>query len=323
MNITNSLQAPSSRQATLSRIAQSQPGCVPYVNERWINVPERYAGWRLLEFLNTWNPSRGNDQWLAWLRAGNITYQGHSLEEHYHVKSGQQLLHTLPNTSEPAVASDLRLIYEDRELIIIDKPAPLPSHPSGRFNRNTLLYFVQLTYSNESLYLPHRLDANTSGLMILCRSKHSAQHVQAQFSTGKIQKSYFAKIIGQPCDDNFTCNTPIQRKPLACGARGVDPLGLPSETRFQVIRRSREGHCLVRANPKSGRTNQIRIHLWHMGFPIVGDPLYLPAKKIGFQQTLTIDSAPMLLHAAELQFQHPSSGDWMSFSCSRNWSDPS
>ena len=149
--------------------------------------------------------------------------------------------------------------------------------------------------------------------MVLSRTQRVARQLQPQFEARRVKKRYLALIAGEPPRDEFVCREPISRRAGEGGSRRVCQDGLPAETHFQVLDRHGDGHCLVEAQPLTGRTHQIRIHLWHMGCPIVGDPLYLPNGQLQSADDPAADSsAPppraMCLHAWKLDLTHPLTG---------------
>jgi RluA family pseudouridine synthase len=223
----------------------------------------------------------------------------------HRVRAAERYLRKTPADIEPEVNAAIRILHEDEALIVIDKPAPLPVHPSGRFNRNTLLSILHTACHPLKPRPAHRLDANTSGLIVFTRTRHFAKLVQPQFERGEVEKIYLARIHGHPTAEEFSCDAPIASEPTKAGARDIDPAGLPAKTEFRVLCRDPDGTALVEARPLTGRTNQIRAHLWHLGHPIVGDPVYLENSRLGTSQTLPPSAPPMCLHAHRLAFRHP------------------
>jgi 23S rRNA-/tRNA-specific pseudouridylate synthase len=144
------------------------------------------------------------------------------------------------------------------------------------------------------------------------RTRHFASLLQPQFSTGQVEKMYLVRVMGHPKTDTFCCEEPIRATPAELGSRSTDPEGLPARTDFRVLARE-DGTTLLEAIPRTGRTNQIRVHLWHLGLPIVGDPTYLPNQKLGSAMTLPVDAPPLCLHARRIRFVHPISKEPMAF----------
>jgi len=306
------------REAEFLKGATPLPGSQPYVNRRWIHVPGKFAGLPMIDFLTRWYPPYGEAAWRVAIENQSLTTEfGQATQIDRIVREGERFVHNVQEPAEPDVNTDVRFIYEDPYYIVVDKPAPLPTHPSGRFNRNTLSSLLEPLYRPQKLRVAHRLDANTTGLVVLARTFQAASALQPQFQDGSVEKVYLARLQGFPEKDHFRCDLPISREPGALGSRQVDQEGLPSSTLFDVVDRCADGTTIVEVRPLQGRTNQIRIHAWVLGFPIVGDPLYLPAGRLGNQQTLAISDRPMCLHAWRLSFIHPESKQRIEFTASR------
>ena len=135
------------------------------------------------------------------------------------VHAGQQLQRISPLTVEPEVNADIQLLHEDEAIVSINKPAPLPMHPSGRYNRNTLQHLLAAAYDPQKPRPAHRLDANTTGLVVLCRTRHFASILQPQFTRGEVEKRYLVRVAGHPVRDSFTCEAAISAAPGAAGSR--------------------------------------------------------------------------------------------------------
>ena len=293
------------RQRAIDQFASPLPGSAPYDNVREIRVPGRFDNCLLIDFLNAWHPPTGREQWLAWIAEGSIQFNEQTIAPERLVHGGECFVQHLPNTVEPDVNAAIELLHEDEFLVVVNKPAPLPSHASGRFNRNTLDYIVGAAYRPEKLRIAHRLDANTTGLVVFCRKHASSRYVQPQFSQQTVDKIYVARVHGHPEWDTMTCDAPIATEPGPVGARSVDSTGQTAITDCKVIRRLSDGTSLLEVQPRTGRTNQIRIHLSLLGHSVVGDPLYLPDQQRGSASTLSIDAPAMCLHAWKLSFNHP------------------
>jgi RluA family pseudouridine synthase len=222
------------------------------------------------------------------------------------VRVGERYRHKFPGVTEPDVNGRVEILHEDEALIVVNKPAPLPMHAGGRFNLNTLQYLLNAAYHPQKPHPAHRLDANTTGILLVTRSRHFAGKLQPQFAQGTVAKTYLVRVQGAPPETDFHCDAPISSEAGELGSRTVDfAHGLTAQTEFRVLQRDADGTALLEARPLTGRTNQIRIHLWHLGFPVCGDQVYLPGKKVGDTQTLSLQDPPLCLHAWKIKFIHP------------------
>lgn len=318
------------RLESLHRITSPLPGSQPYVNQRPLNVPARFDGSTVLEFLDGILGHVPRKEWKLACQEGRIRKRANAkvfkpislcqtlpVAFDAIVRAGERYLHVEPSTVEPDVNVDIRIVHEDEAILVIHKPAPLPMHPCGRFNRNSLQFILGELYHPQSPRPAHRLDANTSGLVLFTRTRHFAKLLQRQFEgNGRdgVEKEYLARVHGHPADDAFECQAPISDEPGQAGSRNVDvDNGLPAHTSFEVLARRPDGTSLVKAIPFTGRTNQIRVHLWHLNHPICGDPMYLRGRELGASQTLSVDAPPLCLLASRITFRHPLTGTKMTF----------
>jgi UPF0176 protein len=293
------------RNAELARLTTPLPGSIPYENRRPLSVPERFDRTPVLVFLEGMKTVVSRAGWLAELAAGRVRMKDRPVTADEELRAGMRLEYVMPAATEPPVSAELRVLHEDDAIVVLDKPAPLPMHPCGRFNRNSLQHFIEQLYPKLKLRPAHRLDANTSGVVVCAKTRAVARELQPQFEQGRVKKTYLARVCGSPAEDAFECTAPISREPSAVGARVIDAKGLPAHTCFRVKERHENGTTLLEVEPLTGRTNQIRLHLHHLGMPIVGDPLYLRDGAFGASQTLRPDEPPLCLHAAALEFTHP------------------
>jgi RluA family pseudouridine synthase len=217
---------------------------------------------------------------------------------------GDRFLQLMPNTVEPAVSSDIELVYEDESLVVVNKGAPLPVHPSGRFNKNTLLEILKQAYAPEFLRPCHRLDANTTGLTILARRYKDSLNVQSQFSDGKVSKTYLARVEGVVPWDTMICEAAIDREALPNGGRKIAADGAPSKTEFRVLERH-ENYTILEALPVTGRTHQIRLHAAFLGYPIENAPLYLAGGESRALPDRDLVTSPIGLHCWKMSIRHP------------------
>ena len=301
------------RNEELRKLQATLPGSVPYDNLRPINVPARCDGQTLLECVTRVYPQVSETQWLLWFSQGHILCGDDRADPSARVRGGQQFQHLFPNTTEPEVDAAVKVLAEEPEFIVVQKPAPLPVHPCGRFNLNTLTSLLAKVYSQEDLRLVHRLDANTTGVMVLARTRSIATGLRQQFELNQVRKQYLVRCVGHPPDKDFICDERIAKETVKGGTRDLRHNGLESRTRFHVLAKLVDGTAILHAFPETGRTNQIRLHLWGRGTPVLGDPTYLIDGQRLANQTVTLRDPPMCLHAQRLSFMHPQTEEMVHF----------
>ncbi len=303
------------REATLRRLTTPLPGSIAYDNYRPLKVPAACDGMLLQDALNAIVPHRSPESWEEMVAAGRLhDHKGILVSMEHRVAAGQRLVQVIPATLEPDVSNDIRILHEDEAIVVLAKPAPLPMHAGGRYNRNTLGYFLAAAYHPQKPRAAHRLDANTTGVIVVCRTQHFASVVQPQFQRGEVVKHYLVRVNGTPLQDTFECHAPISTQVGPQGSRGIDTeAGLPSTTEFTVLHRNADGTTLLEARPLTGRTNQIRLHLQFLKLTVCGDPLYLADGSLGPIPTLSVTDPPLCLHAWKVAFRHPAGNQWMSF----------
>ena len=289
-----------------------------------LTVPPDSAGVRLDRFLVSVLPQQSRSQIQRLIRQGLVRVGGQPARANQPVKAEQQVIVDLPIPAEPDLqpeALPLRILYEDVDLIVVDKPAGMVVHPAAGHASGTLVNALLHHVGDLSGVggekrpgIVHRLDRGTSGLMVV--AKHDASHVELsrQFRDREVEKEYVALVWGA-----------VQ------GGRRIDaPIGRDPSNRKKMsarARRSREAVTrIVRAEPlgraltlarvaiHTGRTHQIRVHLSAIGHPVVGDPLYggVHRRVPGDLKPVTHLERPFL-HAARLVFKHPTDGRPMQF----------
>lgn len=301
-------------QAKLDAVCEILPGSIAQENRRPVNVSAKYDRWELGDVLVDQFPQVSREEWEERCDGGRfVSYGGKVRGMDHVVRAGERILQIFPPAVEPEVARGIRIVWDDEAVVVVEKPAPLPMHASGRYHRNTLQYLMNQVYEPKYLRPVHRLDANTRGLVLFARTRRVCGQMQRQFLEGKVEKIYRVRVQGHPEWDEKVCELAISVEPSGPGGRVVDDEGLAARTDFSVKERCGDGTAWLEARLGSGRTNQIRVHLWDLGFPVVGDPCYLPGRKMGDKQTLELGDAPMELEAWRLGFRHPVSGEWMEF----------
>jgi 23S rRNA pseudouridine1911/1915/1917 synthase len=253
------------------------------------------------------------------------------MEPKRRVKPGESYLLALP-PPEPATPAaqeiPLSIVYEDEDLIVIDKPAGLVVHPAPG-NPDLTLVNALLAHCGQSLSgiggiarpgIVHRLDKDTSGLMLAAKTDLAHQGLAAQFAAhgrdGRLTRAYHAFLLGSPGRAHGTIDAPLGRNPLNRKVFAVNPKGKPAITHYRLLTQfGRDKASLVECRLETGRTHQIRVHMAHLGHPVLGDPLYGARRNRG---TGPVGEAAralgrQALHAAELGFVHPRSGARLSF----------
>jgi len=198
------------------------------------------------------------------------------------------------------------VLAQDPHLLAVDKPAGMLALPDGYDPSQPHLRAV-LEPGYGRLWIVHRLDRHTSGVLVLARTAEAHRNLNTQFAEHKVEKIYHAVIAGSPDWETTAVDLPLRVGVGRWKRTAVDPeRGVPAMTRLRVIERGLWGGkacCLVEARPATGRTHQIRAHLYALGHPILGDPLY------GTGETLPDCAARLLLHALSLRLAHPHTGE--------------
>jgi RluA family pseudouridine synthase len=295
------------RHELIRRAFTPLPGSEPYDNFKPINVPEDCDNKTLLDALCRVVVNVSREKWEEECARGlMLDMNGEPVTATRTVRAGERFRHKFPNVIEPDINPHVEILHEDEALIVINKPAPLPMHAGGRFYRNTLQYLLNKVYHPQKPHPAHRLDANTTGLVLITRTRHFAGKLQPQFERGEVEKIYLVRVQGEPKENVFSCHAPISEESGRLGSRQIDlENGLNARTEFRVLQRISDGTTLLEARPLTGRTNQIRVHLWHLGFPVCGDPVYLCGDKFGETQTLHPSDPPLCLHSWRISFTHP------------------
>ncbi len=245
---------------------------------------------------------------------------------------GDEVLVLTERKPEPDVCFDYEILFQDHDLFVISKPPNLPVHPAGRYFFNTLLVHLKTQGHREPLeaekefYLVHRIDKETSGVLVLAKNKETCAHITRQFAERTTQKRYLAIVHGK-CPETFAVDLAIKRAThslieLKMITAPESEGGLPALTTFRRLRVF-GNYSLVECAPKTGRQHQIRVHLDAVGHPIVGDKLYgMPeseALRFYERKHLTPEAEARLLlprhalHAQWIQFIHPRTGKALEF----------
>ena len=221
------------------------------------------------------------------------------------VRAGQAVVVNLEEggraAAPPPPLERARLLYADRDLVAVDKPPFVAAQPTLTHDRGTLPDLVQALLG-APVTLVHRLDRETTGVTVFARTAAAAAALAEAFREGGPEKTYLALCGRAPAPPEGRIDAPLGKDPTRPGLRRVDPAGDPAATRYRTLRAS-DRAALVEARPETGRTHQIRVHLASVGAPILGDPRYGGARRVG---ELAIPR--VLLHARRLELDHPATG---------------
>lgn len=285
-------------------------------------VPEAYHGQRLDKALAHLLPDYSRSRLQAWLRDGSILVDGRSPAPRTSLQGGESVVATLADADQsPEVepeAMPLSVVHEDEALLVLDKPAGLVMHP-GAGNANGTLQNGLLYHYPELAALPragivHRLDKDTSGLLVVARSHAAHKHLVAELAARNIAREYEAVVCGALIAGG-SVDVPLGRHRIDRKRMAVRDDGRPALTHYRVLERF-AAHTHVRLKLESGRTHQIRVHMGHIRHPLVGDPVYgrrlaIPAgADERLAQTLR-GFRRQALHARRLGLNHPVSGEAM------------
>lgn len=246
----------------------------PYDFTHSFHVKPAEAGQSILELLFSRFPFRSRPKWEQKLANEQVLLNGEPASPTTLLRHNDRISHRNIAVVEPAVPDDIRIIFENEALLLIDKPAPMPVHPGGRYNKNTVIS-VLADMGYPSLHVVHRLDAVTSGLLLFSKHREYVNPLMQMFLQGNVKKVYEAIISGEPLEDEALIRTGIRRRKGIAFMCTDENDGKSAETRIHVLERGR-GWARVTCEPVTGRTHQIRLHLQHWGFPIWDDPLYGP-----------------------------------------------
>jgi 23S rRNA pseudouridine1911/1915/1917 synthase len=198
-----------------------------------------------------------------------------------------------------------RLIYADEHLVAVDKPAGVPAQPTLTTDRGTLPLLVAALLGDE-VTLVHRLDRETSGVTVLARTRAAAAALSEAFREGGPEKTYLALCARAPTPPAGRLEAAIGKDPRRAGLRQVSPGGDAAATRYATLATGQA--ALVEARPETGRTHQIRVHLAHLGAPLLGDPKYGGPRMVG-----AVSVPRVMLHARRLEVTHPATGARVTF----------
>jgi 23S rRNA pseudouridine1911/1915/1917 synthase len=286
--------------------------------DRWLDIDTADAGRRLDQVLARRLPAFSRARIQDWIDAGMVRLDG-SIPKRRTKLAGGERIHVrarLPaQDTFAAEPMDLAVVYEDADLLVIDKPAGLVVHPAAGNWSGTLLNGL-LHHEPALAALPrcgivHRLDKDTSGLLVVAKTHAAHKSLVEQLRARTVSREYRALVVGELAAGGRV-DAPVGRHPVRRTAMAVTAGGKPAVTDYRVLARY-PGHTLLALRLHTGRTHQIRVHMAHLGHPLVGDPLYGAGRRAGAGLPAAAASAVrafprQALHAIRLGLEHPHSG---------------
>ena len=286
-------------------------------------VPIQCHGMRLDQVAAELFPDYSRNRLATWIKEGRLMVDGRTVKPRDKATASAQV--TLMVTDEPVIdwqpqSLPLDIIFEDEHILVVNKPAGVVVHPAAGHADGTLVNAL-LAHAPELDALPrggivHRLDKETSGIMFVARSSLAHKSLVAQLSERTVSRTYGAVCTGA-LTGGGKIDAPIDRHPTAKTKMAVVADGKPAVTHYRIAHRFKH-YTQLQVNLETGRTHQIRVHMAHRKWPLIGDPVYGGRQRVsaGASDLLmsTLRGFPrQALHAKALEFEHPASGDWMEF----------
>lgn len=284
----------------------------------WIHVEEPYDGWRIDKLLTQKQEGLSRSYIQKLIEKGQVLVAGHTVKAGFLVSAGQDIQLFLPKPEELSILPEnipLDILYEDDDVILVNKGKDMVVHPAAGHYSGTLVNALlhhckgQLSGINGVLRpgIVHRIDRNTTGVIVACKNDKAHQSLSEQLKVHSITRKYHAIVYGAFCEESGRIEGaigrhPSDRKKMAVNERN----GKPAVTNYQVLENFGKQYAHVLCQLETGRTHQIRVHMSYIHHPLLGDEVYGPAKN-----PFHLDG--QALHASVLGFVHPTSGKYVEF----------
>ena len=281
-------------------------------------IDETFKGQRIDKYLSIQLAGQSRSYIQKLIETGEVTINGHPAKANHKLKAGDEVAIIIPEPVLPDITAEdipLDILYEDSDILIVNKPKDMVVHPAPGHTSNTLVNAVmfhckdQLSSINGVMRpgIVHRIDKDTSGVLVICKNDHAHQCVAEQLKVHSITRKYHAIVHGILKEEEGTIHTTIgrhqtDRKKMAVNVRN----GKDAITHYRVLERLK-GYTYIECTLETGRTHQIRVHMASIGHPILGDTVYGPGK------CPVKGLKGQTLHALVLGFIHPSTGEYVEF----------
>ena len=269
---------------------------------------------RIDKVLNERLADFSRSQIQQWIKEQHVSIDHKVIKANYKVSAGDKIVIEIPEPEELDLVPEnlnLAIVYEDDDVVVVNKPQGMVVHPSAGHPNGTLvnglLYQVKNLSTINDVVRPgivHRIDKDTSGLLMVAKNDHAHESLAQQLKNKTSLRKYVALVHGEIPHEKGRIEAPIGRSKVNRKMQAVIEGGKPAVTHFEVLKRF-EGFTLIELQLETGRTHQIRVHMQYIGYPVAGDPLYGPKK--------TLKGNGQFLHAKLLGFEHPTTGDSMAF----------
>ncbi|MBQ9313794.1 MAG: RluA family pseudouridine synthase [Clostridia bacterium] len=281
-----------------------------------IIVTKEHDGERIDAFVSNVVENFSRSLAQSFIKEEKILIDGKVVKVSTKVREGQKVkvpIKAEKEVSESLIAEDIPIdiLYEDDDILVINKPKNMVVHPAVGNKTGTLVNAIlgktQLSNYNGEFRpgIVHRLDKDTTGVLVVAKNNMAHQNIAEQIQNRETKKIYIALVRGLIKEDNGVIDLPIGRHPTDRKKMAVVKEGKQALTHFKVLKRL-DGYTLIEIELKTGRTHQIRVHMSHIGHPVVGDNVYSSGKN-------PFGATSQMLHAYKLGFKHPKTGEWMEF----------
>lgn len=287
---------------------------------QFVDIDEDMAGQRIDNFLRNQLKNLPKSMVYRILRKGEVRVNKKRIKAEYKLQAGdivrippvtieekQEESQPLNTKLNKVAELEHLIIYEDDHILVLNKPSGTAVHGGSGLKFGAIEALRALRPQSRFLELVHRIDRDTSGILLVAKKRSALRHLQAQFRAKTVQKYYFALVMGQWKSSCKKVTAPLLKNEVNSIVR-VNAQGKLSETRFKIIEKFSQA-TLVQASPITGRTHQIRVHTQYTGHPIAWDDRYGDRRFDAYMSQVGLDR--LFLHAANIKFQHPSNDQWM------------